>query len=399
MSAGVLAAFVASGLEAVPPQPPAVDVGPTLADEPVLIWSAQLPGTPPATATRSETAGPVAHGDYVFVGHTGANALLVLDRRDGSLKYELPARAAVAAAPVVTDEWVYFADSAGYTFAYKLSALADETPAWSHFSGAPIVATPTLHGDRLYIANVDDLVFALDPRTGALVWRHGHKVDVGREAELELFGAPPVVPDPEHGQLLVGFSDGFLVALGLQDGAPRWQAEIGEGAYPDIIAPPTVGPTGILVGGYSEPLVSLDFTGRTVQWRLPVGSASAFTLKGDALFHGGTDGALRRVDARSGDVAWVWQSGVDGGTMGRPVPTPQGLLVANSEDTIYLIDERTGSEKWRFDPGWLLNGVAAPLSVDGDTVYAVSNAGTVYAFRGRAEPPEREAPPWVAEGR
>lgn len=391
------AAFLLSGLEAEPPAPAPVEVGPALTAPPVLLWSAELPGTPAATATRSETAGPAVSGRYLFVGYSGADALLVLDRRDGSLLHELPARAPVTATPVVAGDYVYFADSAGYTHAYRIAALADATPAWTHFSGAPIASAPTVDNGVVYVTNVDDLVFALDARTGELRWRHAHKLDLGRVADLELYGAPPVALDPAHGQLLVGFSDGFVVALGIADGSPRWQAEIGEGAYPDIIAPATVSPSGLLVGGYSEPLVSLDFAGRTVQWRLPLGSASAFALEGDALWHGGTDGAVRRIDPRTGEIVWVWTPEVEGGTMGTPVPTALGLLVAGSEGTLQLVDAKTGSLKWAFDPGYLLTGVTAPLAVDGDTFYAVSNAGVVYAFRGREQASYEADVPWVAD--
>ncbi|MFZ5478382.1 MAG: PQQ-binding-like beta-propeller repeat protein [Myxococcota bacterium] len=373
---------------------PAVVAGDALAGPPLLLWSQPLPGLPPPTATRTEPAAPVVLGDRIFVGFSGADGLLVLSRHDGGLVTVLPARAPVATAPVVTDTFVYFSDTAGYTFAYRLDALDTRTPAWSHFSGAPVLSPVTVAGDTLYVANVDDLVFALDARTGELRWRHAHRLDAARTSELELFGAPSPVLDAARGELLCGFSDGFLVALGARDGTPRWSVGVGEGAYPDLIAPPAVGALGVLVGGYSGPLESLDPEARAVRWRLEVGSSAPFSVVGETLWHGGADGQLRRVDLRTGEVKWVWDTGA-GGTLGQPVPTAQGLLVASSEASLYLVDPETGSPRWTFDPGVLLEGFTATPAVVGDTVYAVSNAGVLYAFRGRAPVAVTDTPDWV----
>jgi outer membrane protein assembly factor BamB len=377
---------------------PAVSAAAALSGPPLLLWQRSLPGLPPATATRTEPASPVVAGDRIFVGFSGADGLLVLSRHDGSLVATLPARAPVAAAPVVTDEFVYFSDTAGYTFAYRRDALELATPAWEHFSGAPVLSPATVAGDTLYVSNVDDLVFALDARTGELRWRHAHRLDAARTAELELFGAPTPALDPARGELLCGFSDGFVVALGARDGTPRWSVGVGEGAYPDIIAPPLPAAHGVVVGGYSEPLVSLDPEARNVRWRIDVGSSAPFAVAGETLWHGGADGKLRRVDLRTGEVKWVWDTGV-GGTLGQPVPTPQGLLVASSEASLYLVDPDTGSLRWTFDPGVLLEGFTASPAVAGDTVYAISNAGVLYAFRGRAQQVVGDAPDWVTPTR
>ncbi len=393
MTRTLAAAFVAAGLGWDAPSPAESAAGAELAGAPLLVWQQPLPGDPPDTATRTEPASPAVDGRYIYVGYTGANALLVLDRRDGSVAYELPTHAPVAAAPVLADGFVYVTDTAGYTLAFRQDKLALGAPAWEHFSGAPILSEPTVEAGLLYLTNVDDLVYALDATTGALVWRHAHKLEGLRAAELELFGAPrPVV---KGDTVYVGFSDGFMVALGARDGNPRWSAEIGEGAYPDLIAPPQPVGNGVVVGGYSEPLLNLDPASRSVRWRLAFGSATPFTLEGDILWHGGTDGVLRRIDARTGNVEWEWDS-VTGGSISQPTRTAQGVLVASSEGSLYLVDAESGALRWTFDPGVLLTGMSARPAVHGDMVYAVSNAGVLYALRRRVAPEGLGADPWVS---
>ncbi len=389
----LLAAFLASGLDYQAPDPAPVKPGPALTGAPLLLWQMQLPGEPPNTATRTEPAAPVVDANYIYVGYSGANGLLVFDRRDGALVSLLPTHAPVASAPVLTETFVYVSDSAGYTSAFRRDKLARATAAWEHFSGAPILASPTVVDGTVYLTNVDDLVYALDAASGELKWRHAHKLEGVRTAELELFGAPgPAVAD---GTVYVGFSDGFLVGLGAADGTARWSAQIGEGAYPDLIAPAQPVGESVVVGGYSEPLVSLDPVTRATRWRLPIGSATPFLLEGETLWHGSPDGLLRKIDARTGAEAWAWDSAT-GGSITQPVRTAQGILVASSEGSMYLVDADAGTTRWTFDPGVLLTGISARPAVDGDMVYAVSNAGVLYALRSGPTRESPELPAWVS---
>lgn len=378
---------------------------------PVVLWSATLPGVPAPTATRSEPAGVVVDGDELLVGISGgladlvippslrsafttpapagdkvapgpktagwASALLVLDRHDGHLLQTLPMRAPVQSLARVDHDRLVVSDGAGYTNAYTRSGRF-WTPAWTHYSGAPILSSPTVEDGVVYVANVDDTVYALDEATGDLRWRHQHKLDAARSAELELYGAPsPVVV----GDLVfTGFSDGFLVALTKADGTPRWEAGVGEGAYPDLIAPPLLTDTGVLVGGFTEPVVKMDATSRTPAWRLEFGLAHAMVADGDVVFAPGTDGKLRRLSARTGAVDWTWDSGT-GGVLGSVVRTPVGLFVPSSEGSLYLVDEAAGTTKWTFDPGVLVSGITAPPALAGRDLYVVTNGGTLFCLR------------------
>lgn len=359
--------------------------GPALATNPVLLYSVVLPGAPPEGSVRAEPAAPVVDGDQIFVGVSGTSGLLVLDRRDGRLQGVLPAKAAVASAPIVTADRVWFSDGAGYTWCYPRptgeASFRGVAAVWSHFSGAPIASTPVLVDGVLYLTNVDELAYALDAATGDLKWRHAHVLDATRGASLELFGAP--APTVTSDMVYVGFSDGFLVALARADGTERWRTSVGEGTYPDLIAPAIAQEDAVIVGGFSEPLLAVDPQNRAVRWRVDAGTAAPITVEGGTLWQGGTDGVLRKIEARTGNVEWSWTAPIVG-TLTQPVSTPIGVLVGSSAGSVYLVDKTSGATSWAFDPGFLLTGVTAEPAVAGDTMYVVTNAGRLYAFRGRA---------------
>lgn len=364
-----------------------------LARPPVLLWSVSLPGFPPAVSTPTEPGAPAVHKDRIYLGYSGTNALLVLNRGDGRVVESLPARAPVSAAPILSDDRVIFADSAGYT---RLFTRSDSgwKQVWEHYSGAPIVQTPTLDGDTVYVSNVDELVYALNATSGELRWRYQHRLDAARGASLELFGAPAPTVDGEL--VYAGFSDGFVAALDRATGTEQWTASVGEGTYPDLIAPTLPLPDGgLLVGGYVKPLVHLDPETRSPSWRIDAGSAAASAMVGETIYHPGADGKLRAIDSRTGDLKWTWDSG-SSGPLVTPVATAQGLLVASTDSTLFLVNTESGTTRWLLDVGTSLTGFVSAPVVSGADIYALSNGGKLYALRGAAPVAKPQPAPYVS---
>jgi outer membrane protein assembly factor BamB len=365
-----------------------------LATLPVVRWSVRLPGTVPDVATPTEPGAPVVKGDRIFVGYSGANALLVLSRADGRLLERIELRAPVASAAVVHESWLLVADSAGYTSHWSRGAKGWSRD-WEHYSGAPILSTPLVDeaSGSVFVTNVDELVFALDLATGTLKWRYEHRLDAARSAAMELFGAP--APTRANGLIYAGFSDGFLSAIDESTGSETWTASVGEGAYPDLIAPAIPLAEGtVLVSGYSKPLQRYDPALRTATWRVDAGSAAAPRLVGETVYHPGSDGKLRKLDARTGNLLWTWDSGSTG-PLQSPEVTELGVLAASTDSTVFLIDAETGLERWRLDPGIRLTGFGAAPARAGNEIFALSNGGVLYALRGREQATPPASAPWT----
>jgi outer membrane protein assembly factor BamB len=396
IAATVAGLLAAAGLEPVAPARAAFVAPPHLDALPTLRWAVPLPGPPHAGSGRSESCGPVAWGPWLFVGRSGLDGLLVIDRRDGSVAQVLPTSGPVLAAPLVADGWMWFSDKAGDTYAYKLDALDLATPAWTHRGGSAVLATPVRSGTHVVITNVDETVVALDGATGALAWRAAHKLSATRRTGLELYAAPSAWR-ADSSTLLVGYSDGSMGALDAEDGEVRWTASVGSGAYPDIVSSPRSLGGLAFAGGFSGPYLAVDLESHGPTWRLDVGTAHAPLILGDSLVLPGADGSLRRVEARTGATRWTWRTG-DEGTLTTPVPTAQGLLVASSEGTVSLVDPDTGTTRWAWTPEVRSGGFSSPPWVDGGTIYALGNLGVLYAWSTVSAAPTDARPtaPWDA---
>ncbi|MFM2161457.1 MAG: hypothetical protein RLZZ383_969 [Pseudomonadota bacterium] len=350
-----------------------------VAAPPVLHWRVALPGGPITSAAHHERVRPVLFGRLAYVGSAEGDALYAVERTSGRVVQTFPATTSVEIEPYVDAQRVVFGDTGGHLWAYA----QDGTLLWTKDVGAPILSKPWVDDDVIAVASVGDVVAAYATASGDLLWRHTHKAGLFRKATLALYVSSPVV---RMGDLLLGgFSDGRLVALDRMSGEVRWQLAIGEGDYPDVVAPPDVGAAPVLVtSGYFEPTVAYDTEARKLLWTSDHGSAAAVARVTDASGRGrviqpGTDGVLRALDALSGEEVWNWASGTEG-ALTEPVPTPAGLLVGSQAGTLWLIDPDVGAPTWSFDPGYVVEGLAAAPAVDGRQIVFATNGGNLYSL-------------------
>jgi outer membrane protein assembly factor BamB len=319
-------------------------------------------------------ARPAISGDSLWVGSAASDALYRLQRRDGRIETQYPAKGAVADQPILRGDTVLFSDSAGYVWRYP---IAGGEPLWITFMGAPVLSTPAWEGETIYVSTIDNAVVALAQDTGEVLWRYSHPADAARPSELELYGAPS--PLLVHDRVVAGFSDGRLVALDPETGDLLWQKQVGEGRYPDVLAPPVGEGRTVYAGGFSTPFLAVDVETRAVRWRLNFGTSSGALLQGNTLYVGGTDGRLRAINHLTGAVTWTWDSGTTG-ALTRPVKVEAGLLIGSTAGGLWLIDPESGERVWTFDAGFKLDGVSVAPVAKGSQILAVSNAGRLYAM-------------------
>jgi outer membrane protein assembly factor BamB len=364
-------------------------------ESPFPHWSRPLPGGRLNSAAHTELTRPVVVEEGILVGSAAGDALYLLDRRDGSTLRSYPAAASVESAPLVVGDFLFFSDTGGYSWCYR----RDGTEVWRHQGNAPVLVRPTFSDGRLFVTNVDDLVVALDAQTGTLIWRFQQKPDLTRSAELALYAAPPAaIADDE---VLVGFSTGDFVGLDAATGDLQWQMRVGQGRYPDIVAEAAVTDDLFFVNGYFEPLLAVERSNQQIRWSLPHGSAAAPLLADvdgqKRLYHPGTDGRLRAVEASTGVLIWQWMSD-ETGALTTPTLTPAGLVVSSSSGTVYLLDADKGTALWAYKPSRVMEGVTSSPEIAGRQLLFVSNAGILYSLLA----PKAETvwpPPSVFEGR
>lgn len=367
---------------------------------PALHFMVELPGEPFPAAVHTELGGPLLYGDHIFLGQASTDALFVVERHSGRVAHRIDTGAPVQSTPVIVDDKLLFADLSGTVQLWRLDDVLEGKgkAIWRKEGASPVLSSPTVADDKVYVADVSDVVVALGLESGELIWRHAQRLDPGRSTELELYGAPAplVLPatDSDPAVVVAGFTDGTLAGLTPTSGEVEWQRRVGEGQYPDVLGQALAVGDDLVVSGYTEPLVAIHRASRNVRWRVDVGGAqralagggsgaapvASFGEGDDAyVFHGGVDGKMRCVDARTGNVVWTWDSKTTT-ALTRPVPTDAGLLIAASGGTVALVDPATGTESWRWAPSFHVSGITSAPAVDGRQAVVVTNAGHLVSF-------------------
>lgn len=200
---------------------------------------------------------------------------------------------------------------------------------------------PAVAGDKVYVANRDGEVVALDVDNGRRLWR--------THTDAQLISGPAAIDNT----LLVGTRDGEVLALSAEDGAKRWMTDLAS----EVIAAPA-GTTDIVVA-------------RTV------------------------DGQVAAIDMRNGDRLWTIEGSVPNLTMrGTASPIIEGDIVYVGMDSgkVQALNLATGEQRWeqtvavpqgRSELDRIVDIDANPL-IDGNSIYAVSAGDALVSMARRS---------------
>ena len=213
------------------------------------------------------------------------------------------------------------ADTASYP-ALAESLAPEPVVQWTRRAGRAVRGAPAVGRDVIVVGAVDRTVVLLERETGAVIWRT--RVSGTIRAGPLLRGDRVYVATERT-------PSSHVYALNLRDGRPAWRQ-----------------PT----GGVSAPLA----------------------LDGDALYAGTDQGTVLRLSAHAGTVGW--QRRLGGSIRAAPVPTPRGVAIVTTADTLYLLDPSTGGVRaQRATPGVVLGTPAT----DGRSLYVATVRGVVQA--------------------
>lgn len=257
------------------------------------------------------------------------------------------------------DQWLQYG---GNYRNFRHSSLKSLTPesvkklavAWAFPTGTvgQFEASPVVYGGVMYVTSSYNRLFALDARTGAILWRYDHK----NGDNLRLCCGPPNRGVAITGDLvLMGTLDAHLIAFDRKTGAIAWTTEVADykKGFSITSAPLIVGDLAVIGIGGGEYGVRGFFDAYNVNtgklaWRhytVPGGKSEpgAKTWAGISYERGGapawTSGAY---DPETDTLFW---------TTGNPSPDWNGddRLGDNLySDSLLALEPKTGKLKWYF---------------------------------------------------
>lgn len=304
-------------------------------------------------ATGSAVADwPLGRGDAQATGSTDVRLPENL-----VVKWEFSADEPVDAPPVVVGDRVFIADIAGMV--YALSA-ADGQEIWRLATDIGFAGGPAVDGDLLVIGDLDGKVYGVDTETGKLRWTQ----DVGGE-----IGADAAFFD---GRVLIASQDGNLYSLSRETGTLGWTYETSD----QIQCSPSIAGDRTFLGGCDGNLHTVAIgDGKSSVEPLPLGGPTGSTpaILGDRAFLPIMDGAVIAIDWKKNQELWRHVDS-DRPQEYRTSPAVSGntLVVVSQNRQVDALDVETGEPRWRYT---LRRRADASPVIAGDDVWIASTDG------------------------
>jgi len=333
-------------------------------------WTLQTHGPFEMGDRGTEYSSPIIQENTLIFGNQSVG-LVALYPVMNQQRWVLPIPGGVVSELTTDKTSVYFGGGDGFLYCANLETGRVN---WRYELRNPVISRPTLGGGRVFVTTSDDTVYAFDAGTGKWLWHYKR-----RSAPVStILGAS--APLLDGNELMAGLSDGFLVALNVQDGTLKWERKLHQGTkFTDVDAHPVLDSGILYVPSYDGALYALRRQGGEVLWRMDSGGSKQVVAEGPLLYFPSSDGAIYAL--QKSNAKQVWKFELDGGVPTQLVMTEKYLIVGSSFQYLYVLDKATGKGLYRFNVGHSSGFTGSPAyDPVKHRLYILSGAGNLYAF-------------------
>ena len=186
------------------------------------------------------------------------------DAKTGHKVWVRQLHAHLESSPLAVDGSLYLGTDRHQILALRAS---DGRRRWTFRSPGAIKASPSFHNGRIFDADYESGMFALDAASGKLDWRTNTS-KVAPYGQGGFFSSPAVA----YGRVYAARDDGTVYAFDEKTGKVDWSFQTGGAVYgsPAVAAVPGTPPT-VYIGSEDGRLYALDAATGKPRWRYAVG--------------------------------------------------------------------------------------------------------------------------------
>lgn len=243
---------------------------------------------------------------------------------------------------------------------------------WEKNVGAPVRASPTASGDRVYVVTSHGRFYAFNGADGAEIWAVR---GLPQSSALVSNASPAISGD----MVVVPYPSGDVVALKAADGNTVWTETLSrsrasaQSALSDA-GRPAIDQGMVFAVGLAGRMVATQLKSGERQWSLPISSVQTPWVAGQTVFVVDTGGQLSALSRQDGKVQWstqlpaakVWSGPTLAGGM---------LWLASSSGKLVGVDAVTGRLTTQSDIGSPV--FIAPVVAQGRMFVLTDNAKLV----------------------
>ena len=338
--------------------------------------------------SSSDNPLPSSYNASVIVGSDN-HIVTAIDPVTGIKNWSYNLAAPIVASPLIYNEMLYIAtDGAPYgDTLYKINVQTGVLVKKIYVAGAAyaIAATPTAYANLIYLACTNNTLYAIDTGTYAVKWSFGTGGPIK---------SSPVV---YNGYVYFGCDDGNIygidqnlgpagtanwswnpVAAGIHTYATQWESS------PAVGSTRTSGwtDTPVLCIGATDSMVYCfqlvgGTTGNILKWTYKTAGqvVSSPTIYGGACVVGSFDDTVHCVDIISGAARWKFPTHSQ--IYSSPFAINNVIYIGSNDYNLYAINFTNGQERWAYATAGLVK--SSPLAF-GTNIYVGSYDKSFYAI-------------------
>ncbi len=336
-------------------------------------WVRQSPQETNMGFRKINRMSPILYADKdrgeMLIQANAIDGVVAYERFTGKEIWRLKIANGVESSAALVRDRLFFGASDGQF--YSVEANTGKI-VWTFPTRIENLAEPLIDDGIVYFLTGNNSVYALDAATGKQIWLYTRQ----DPNPLRVRGGSK--PALRNGNLILGFSDGYLVALVAKNGQVRWERQLNKNKkFRDLDTNPLIDGEFVYALGFDDHLYCLRATTGESVWSSEKGGYGGMLIVGDRLFYASTTNEFLSVDKTTGNKVWSYQL-ADG--IATSPSMYHGLLVfGESQGSLIFLDSGTGKKVGDFDPG---RGILSPPTVDekNNHVFFISGEANAYAL-------------------
>lgn len=312
---------------------------------------------------------PLIHEDLVFMG--GLDGYMRAYKLENGRPYwEANEGQALNTKAALFEDLLVYGSMEGRVFArnYVTGELK-----YSIDLGSPVESDPVVHAGRMFFHLRDHKIVALDASTGKVFWAYKRSVPY----TTTLQRVSKVLP--YKNKLIVGFADGSLVCLSMEEGVILWEQKLTTAVkFVDVDVNPIYFNGQIVAGSAADSMKFVDPENGVITRSVDIRIAHAPLRIKNSLIVGTTFGEVVQLDS-NGEIIKKTKLSSDG--ISSIVKWKDGLAVATMSQKLFYLDEKDLKTKGIFDLGHDQSAVFGHLQVQDDYLGLYSSRNRLYVFR------------------
>ena len=255
--------------------------------------------------------------------------------------------------------------------------VADGNELWRANVGSEVVSAPTATRQGVFAQSIDGQLIALSKDTGQLMWTYDNQVPI-----LTLRGTGSPVENDRV--VYAGFANGKVGAFRAENGEPLWEHRVmlPEGRSElerlvDVDSTPLLVGSGVYVASYHGRIKSLSQRDGRARWEQEISTYLDLADGYGQIYAIDDEDVVRAFDQQTGEENWVQES-FKRRKLTAPIAFSNYVVFGDDEGYLHIIAQRDGRLLGRRKLDG--DGLRSNLIVADDTIYALSNSGSLQAL-------------------